>query len=50
MTKLDIITEVSQGTGLTKVEVEAVLDGDLDSLMEAFLQWQRSQRDSEKQT
>ena len=26
--------------------VEAVLDGDVDSLMEAFLQWQRSQRDS----
>jgi peptide chain release factor 2 len=25
--------------------VEAVLDGDLDPLMEAFLQWQRSQRD-----
>lgn len=25
--------------------VEAVLDGDVDSLMEAFLQWQRSQRD-----
>ena len=26
--------------------IEAVLDGDLDPLMEAFLQWQRSQRDS----
>ncbi len=26
--------------------VDAVLDGDVDSLMEAFLQWQRSQRDS----
>ena len=25
--------------------VEAVLDGDLDPLMEAFLQWQRSRRD-----
>ena len=27
--------------------VEAVLDGDLEALMEAFLQWQRSQRDSD---
>ena len=25
--------------------VDAVLDGDLDALMEAFLQWQRSQRE-----
>ena len=29
--------------------VEAVLDGDLEALMEAFLQWQRSQRDSDTQ-
>lgn len=27
--------------------VDAVLDGDLDALMEAFLQWQRSQRHSD---
>ena len=26
--------------------VDAVLDGDLDGLMEAFLQWQRAQQDA----
>ena len=33
-------------SGLELGNVEAVLDGDLDSLMEAFLQWQRAQQDA----
>jgi nucleoid DNA-binding protein len=36
MTKSDIIKEVSDGTGLTKVEIEAVLDGVIVSISEAL--------------
>ena len=41
MTKLDIITEVSEGTGLTKVEVEAVLDGFIKSIIESLKRGER---------
>ena len=41
MTKLDIITEVSEGTGLTKVEVEAVLDGFINSISESLKRGER---------
>ena len=41
MTKLDIITEVSAGTGLTKVEVEAGLDGFINSISESLKRGER---------
>ena len=36
MTKSDIINEVSNNTGLTKVETEAVLEGIVNSISEAL--------------
>ena len=41
MTKLDIIREVAEGTGLTKVEIEAVLDGIIKSISESLKQGER---------
>lgn len=41
MTKSDIIAEVSHGTGLTKVEVEAVLDGLINSISESLKEGKR---------
>ncbi len=41
MTKANIIKEVADGTGLTKVEVETVLDGVIHSISEAL---KRSER------
>ena len=41
MTKSDIIKEVSDGTGLTKVEIEAVLDGIIHSISEAMKRGER---------
>ena len=41
MTKSDIIREVSDGTGLTKVEIEAVLDGVILSISEALKRGER---------
>ena len=41
MTKSDIIKEVSDGTGLTKVEIEAVLDGVILSISEALKRGER---------
>ena len=41
MTKSDIISEVSQGTGLTKVEIEAVLDGFILSISESLKRGER---------
>ena len=54
MNKSDLVDAVAGSADMSKAEagraVEAVLDGDLDALMEAFLQWQRSQRDSKIET
>ena len=36
LTKADIIDQVSQATGLTKVETEAVLDGILFSIADFY--------------
>jgi len=41
MTKSDIIKEVADGTGLTKVEIEAVLDGLILSISEALKRGER---------
>ena len=41
MTKSDIISEVAQGTGLTKVEIEAVLDGLILSISESLKRGER---------
>ena len=41
MTKSDIIREVSEGTGLTKVEIEAVLDGVIKSISESLKRGER---------
>ena len=41
MTKSDIIKEVADGTGLTKVEIEAVLDGIILSKSEALKRGER---------
>ena len=41
MTKSDIIKEVADGTGLTKVEIEAVLDGVILSISEALKRGER---------
>ena len=41
MTKSDIINEVADGTGLTKVEIEAVLDGVILSISEALKRGER---------
>ena len=41
MTKSDIIKEVSEGTGLTKVEIEVVLDGIIRSISESLKRGER---------
>ena len=41
MTKSDIIKEVAEGTGLTKVETEAVLDGVIHSISESLKRGER---------
>ena len=41
MTKADIIDQVSQATGLTKVETEAVLDGILFSIADCLKRGER---------
>ena len=41
MTKSDIIKEVADGTGLTKVEIEAVLGGIILSISEALKRGER---------
>ena len=41
MTKSDIIKEVAEGTGLTKVEIEAVLDGVIHSISESLKRGER---------
>ena len=41
MTKSDIIREVSEGTGLTKVEIEAVLNGIINSISESLKRGER---------
>ena len=41
MTKSDIIKEVADGTGFTKVEIEAVLDGVILSISEALKRGER---------
>ena len=41
MTKSKIIKEVADGTGLTKVEIEAVLDGIILSISEALKRGER---------
>ena len=41
MTKSDIINEVAEGTGLTKVEIEAVLDGFIVSISESLKRGER---------
>ena len=41
MTKSDIIKEVAEGTGLTKVEIEAVLEGIILSVSESLKRGKR---------
>ena len=41
MTKSDIIKEVAEGTGLTKVEIEAVLEGVILSISDALRRGER---------
>lgn len=41
MTKLDIIKEVSNETGLTKVEIEAVLDGIINTISDSLKRGER---------
>ena len=41
MTKSDIIKEVAEGTGLTKVEIEAVLEGVILSISESLMRGER---------
>ena len=41
MTKSDIIKEVAEGTGLTKVEIEAVLEGIIRSISESLKRGER---------
>ena len=41
MTKADIINKVAMGTGLTKVETEAVLDGIIHSIAESLKNGER---------
>ena len=41
MTKSDIIKEVAEGTGLTKVEIEAVLEGVILSISNSLRQGER---------
>ena len=41
MTKSDIIKEVAEGTGLTKVEIEAVLEGVILSISDSLRRGER---------
>ena len=41
MTKSDIIKEVAEGTGLTKVEIEAVLEGVILSISDSLSRGER---------
>jgi len=41
MTRSDIIREVAEGTGLTKVEIEAVLEGIIKSISESLKRGER---------
>ena len=41
MTKADIIKEVAEGTGLTKVEIEAVLEGVILSISDSLRRGER---------
>ena len=41
MTKSDIIKEVAEGTGLTKVEIEAVLEGVIRSISDSLRRGER---------
>ena len=41
MTKSDIIKEVAEGTGLTKVEIEAVLEGVMLSITDSLSRGER---------
>ena len=41
MTKSDIIKEVAEGTGLTKLEIEAVLEGIILSISESLKRGER---------
>ena len=41
MTKSDIIKEVAEGTGLTKVEIEAVLEGIILSISDSLRRGER---------
>ena len=41
MTKSDIIKEVAEGTGLTKVEIEAVLEGIILSISDSLKRCER---------
>ena len=41
MTKSDIIKEVAEGTGLTKVEIEAVLEGMILSISDSLRRGER---------
>ena len=41
MTKSDIIKEVAEGTGLTKVEIEAVLEGMILSISDSLKRGER---------
>ena len=41
MTKSDIIKEVAEGTGLTKVEIEAVLEGIILSISDSLRKGER---------
>ena len=41
MTKSDIIKEVAEGTGLTKVEIEAVLEGVILSITDSLSRGER---------
>ena len=41
MTKSDIIKEVAEGTGLTKVEIEAVLEGVILSISDSLKRGER---------
>ena len=41
MTKSDIIKEVAEGTGLTKVEIEAVLEGVILSITDSLSKGER---------
>ena len=41
MTKADIIDQIASGTGLTKIETEAVVNGFIATVIEALLQGEK---------